>query len=130
MTFSSGCANIVTVFQLLHEHHGFFLAPQHPSASQRSQVINDRPRSHFIDLNYQLVMTRSLVAHEHHDFFLARQHPPTSRALRRHRLKSSKTPRMWRHGSTRASRFADIRSFLAPSKRLRSAREVLRNIRS
>lgn len=55
---------------LLHEHHDFFLASQHPSAP--SLGLRGLASRHAL-----IALQRSLL-HKHHDFFLASQHPSTT----------------------------------------------------
>lgn len=74
---------------LLHEHHDFFLASQHPSA-------NPLHEHHDFFLASQHPSANPL--HEHHDFFLGSRHPSANPSLRRLASKYAMPARMWRHG--------------------------------
>ena len=76
--------------KLLHEHHDFFLASQHPTARRSSngqwQALIEPHRS---------------LHHEHHGFVLATEQPNSSPAFRRSVSKyamPAKSARIWRRG--------------------------------
>lgn len=81
---------------LLHEHHDFFLASQHPSdvpaLKRLAQKLPDN------DQWQALIALHRALLHEHHDFFLASQHPSAAPALRPLASKYAMPARMWRHG--------------------------------
>lgn len=70
---------------LLHEHHDFFLASQHPT----TRLNNEQWQA--------LIALHRTLLHEHHDLFLASQHPTAHSSWRLLEAKYNMPGRMWKH---------------------------------
>ncbi|KAM5361332.1 hypothetical protein ACJZ2D_013171 [Fusarium nematophilum] len=83
---------------LLHEHHDFFLASQHPSASPSLRRLASKYAMPARMWRHGIHPLCELLLHKHHDFFLASQHPSASREVCRLASKYAMPASMWRHG--------------------------------